>query len=81
MACGVLGVELHYKGITFGQIGMTEGRNVPQAVSRRPIIADARVQCQTSPYRIHDSQSGTGTGSSPSTPCFVRAYSSITFAA
>jgi len=81
MARGILSAELHYKSITFGQIGITEGRAMPQAVSRRPIIADARVQCQTSPYGIRGVHSGTGTGSSPSTSRYVRTYSSITFAA
>lgn len=81
MTRGILNVELHYKSIAFGQIGMTEGRSVPQLVSRQTIIADARVHCQTSPYGIRGGQTGTGTGSSPSTSRFVRSYSSFTFAA
>jgi hypothetical protein len=80
MARGILSVELHYKNTAFGQIGMTEGCAMPQLVSRRPIIADARVQCQASPYGIPGGQSGTGTGSSPSKSRFVRTYSSVTIA-
>jgi len=60
MARGMFSVELHYKSSTCGQTGMTEGRAMPQAVSRRPIIADAWVQCQASPYGNRGGHSGTG---------------------
>ena len=60
MARGILNVELHYQSFTFVQIGMTEGRAMPQAVSRRPVIADAWVQCLASPYGIRGGHSGTG---------------------
>jgi hypothetical protein len=77
MARVILSVVLHYKSITFGQIGMTECRAMSQAVSSRQIIADARVQCQASPCEIRGGQSGTGAGFSPTTARFVRFYSRI----
>jgi hypothetical protein len=80
MAHGILSVLLHHSSTAFGQIGLTKGCAMPQLVSRRPIIADARVQCQASPYGIPGGQSGIGTGSSPSTSRFVRTYSSVTIA-
>ena len=49
-----------------------EGRAMAQAVSRRPLIAEARVRSRVSPCRICGGQSGTGTGFSLSTsvvPC------------
>jgi hypothetical protein len=46
------------------------GRAKAQAVSRRPLIAEARVRSRVSPYGICDGQSGTGTGFSPSTAVF-----------
>jgi hypothetical protein len=41
-----------------------------QAVSRRPLTAEARVRSRVSPCGICDGQSGTGTGYSPSTSVF-----------
>jgi hypothetical protein len=37
-----------------------------QAISRRPVTAEARVQSRVSPCGVCGGQSGTGTGSSPS---------------
>jgi hypothetical protein len=48
------------------------GRAMAQAVSRRPLTAEARVRSQVNPCGICGGQSGTGTGFSPSTsllPC------------
>jgi hypothetical protein len=50
----------------------TQGRAMVQAVSRRPLTAEARVRSRASPCGICGGQSGTGTGFSPSTsvlPC------------
>jgi hypothetical protein len=47
-----------------------------QAVSRRPLTAEARVQSRVSPCRICGGQSGTGTGFSPSTSVFPCQYHS-----
>ena len=41
-----------------------------QAVSRRPVTADARVRSRVSPRGICGGQSGTGTGFLPSTSVF-----------
>jgi hypothetical protein len=41
-----------------------------QAVSRRPLTAEARVRSRFSPCGICGGQCGTGTGSSPGTPVF-----------
>jgi hypothetical protein len=41
-----------------------------QAVSRRPLTAEARVRSQVNPCGIYGGQSGTGTGFSPSTLVF-----------
>jgi hypothetical protein len=41
-----------------------------QAVSRRPLTAEARVLSRVSPCGIYGGQSGTGTGFSPSTSVF-----------
>jgi hypothetical protein len=48
------------------------GRAMAQAVSRRPLTAEARVQSRVSPCGICGGQSSTGTGFSPITsvvPC------------
>jgi hypothetical protein len=42
-----------------------EGRAMAQAVSRRPVTAEARVRSRVSPCRICGGQSGTGTGFFP----------------
>jgi hypothetical protein len=44
----------------------TKGRAMAQAVSRRPLTAEARVRSRVSPCEICGGQSGTGTGFSPS---------------
>jgi hypothetical protein len=49
---------------------VTEGRAVAQAVSRRPLAAEARIRSRISPCGICGGQSGTGTGLSPSTSVF-----------
>jgi len=61
------------------------GRAMAQAVSRRPLTAEARVRARVSPCGICGGQSGTGTGFSPSSSVFpcqyhstVAPYSSIT---
>jgi hypothetical protein len=41
-----------------------------QAVSRRPLTAEARVQTQFSPGEVSGGQRGTATGFSPSTSVF-----------
>jgi hypothetical protein len=41
-----------------------------QAFSCRPLTEDARFQCQVSPCEFCGTQSGTGTGSSPSISVF-----------
>jgi hypothetical protein len=41
-----------------------------QAVSRRPLTAEARVRSRIGPCGICGGQSGTGTGYSPSTSVF-----------
>jgi hypothetical protein len=49
-----------------------EGRAMAQAVSRRPLTAEARVRFRVSSCGICGGQSGTGTGFSPNTsvyPC------------
>jgi hypothetical protein len=43
-----------------------DGRAMAQAVSRRPLTAEARVRSRISPCEICGEQSGTGTGFSPS---------------
>jgi hypothetical protein len=47
-----------------------EGRSTAQAVSRRPLTAEARVLSRASPCGICGGQSGTMTGFSPSTSVF-----------
>jgi hypothetical protein len=49
----------------------------PQAVSRRPLTAEARVRSRVSPCGICGGQSGTGTGFSPSTSVFPCQFYSI----
>jgi hypothetical protein len=44
---------------------LSGGRAMAQAVSRRPLTAEARVRSQFSPCGICSGQSGTGTGFSP----------------
>jgi hypothetical protein len=46
-----------------------------QAVSRQPLIAEARVRARVSPYGIYDGQSGTG----PSFPSSFPDFPSILF--
>jgi hypothetical protein len=57
----------------FGELHMLlKGRAMVQAVSRRPLTAEARVRSRVCPCGIYGGQSGTGTGFSPSTsvsPC------------
>jgi hypothetical protein len=48
--CGVLFEVRHF------------GRAMAQAVSRRPLITEARLRTRISPYGICGEQSGTGTG-------------------
>jgi hypothetical protein len=47
-----------------------QGRAMAEAVSRRPLTAEARVRSPVSPSGICGGQSGTGTGFSPSTSVF-----------
>ena len=47
------------------------GRAMAQALSRRPLTAEARVHSHDSPWEICGRQSGTGTGFSPSTSVFI----------
>jgi hypothetical protein len=47
-------------------INATLGRATAQAVSRRPLTAEARVPSRVSPCEICGGQSGTGIGFSPS---------------
>jgi hypothetical protein len=47
-----------------------------QAVSRRPVTAEARVRAQFITYEICGEHSGTGTGSSPSSSVFLCQYNS-----
>jgi hypothetical protein len=48
-----------------------------QAVSRRPLTVETRVQSRVSPCGICGGQSGTGTGFSPSTSVFPCQFNSI----
>jgi hypothetical protein len=47
------------------RLSIMPGRTTAQAVSRRPLTADARVRAQASLCGICGGQSGTGTGFSP----------------
>jgi hypothetical protein len=51
-------------------------RTMVQAVSRRPLTAEARFRARVSRCEIYGKQSGTGTGFSPSSSCL---YHSIMF--
>jgi hypothetical protein len=53
------------------------GRAMAQAVSRRPLTAEAHVRSRVSPCEICVGQSGTGTGFSPSTSVFPCQFLSI----
>jgi hypothetical protein len=55
--------------INFG-VSLTPGRAMAQAVSLRPLTAEARVRSRVSPCGICGGQSGTGTGFSSSTSIF-----------
>jgi hypothetical protein len=48
-----------------------EGRAMAQAVSRRPLTAEARVRSRVSPCGICGDQSGTGTGFPLSNLCYI----------
>ena len=48
--------------------GAVSGRAMAQAVSRRPLTAEARFRSRVSPCGFCGGQSGAGTGFSPSTP-------------
>jgi hypothetical protein len=52
------------------------GNAKAQMVSRRPVAVEARVRTQIDPYRICGGQSGTGAGSSPSSPVSLCQYKS-----
>jgi hypothetical protein len=52
------------------------GRATAQAVSRRPLAAEARVRARVSPCGICGGQSGTGTGFSSSSSVFHCQYHS-----
>jgi hypothetical protein len=49
-------------------------RAVPQAVSRWPLIAEARVRTRVNPCGICDGKSGTGIGFSPNSSVFPCQY-------
>ena len=51
-------------------VSTVEGRAMAQAVSRRPLTAEARVRSRVCPCGICGGQSGTGTGFSTSTLVF-----------
>jgi hypothetical protein len=48
------------------EVKVLDGRAMAEAVSRRPLSAEARVRALVSPYGICGGQSGTGTGFSSS---------------
>jgi hypothetical protein len=52
------------------KVTVCEGRAMAQAVSRRPLTAEARVRSSISPRGIYGGQSGTGTDFCPSTSVF-----------
>jgi hypothetical protein len=52
------------------------GRAMAQAVSRRPLTAEARVRARVNPCGICGGQSGTGTGFSLSSSVFPCRYHS-----
>jgi hypothetical protein len=55
---------------------MTQGRAMAQAVTRWPLIREARVRARVSPCGICGRQSSTGTGFSPSSSVFLCQYHS-----
>ena len=68
--------ERHQSRALVKKYGNIDGRDMAQAVSRRPSIAEARVRSRVSPRGICGGQSGTGTGFSPSTSVFPRQFHS-----
>jgi hypothetical protein len=57
-------------GPACSQLRLCLGRALTQAVSRRPLTAEVRVCAPVGPCEICGGQSGTGTGSSPSSSVF-----------
>jgi hypothetical protein len=60
----------------FSSDNVTVGRATAQAVSRRFLIAWARIRTRINPYGICGGPSGTGTGFSPSSSVFPCQYHS-----
>jgi hypothetical protein len=58
------------------ELSLAVGRVMSQAVSRRPLTAEARVRAWFNPCWICGGQSGTGTGFSPSSSVFPCRYHS-----
>jgi hypothetical protein len=58
------------------QLNKECGRAMAQAVSRRPLTAEARVRSRVSPCGLCGGQSGTGTGFSPSTSVLAYQFNS-----
>jgi hypothetical protein len=55
----LINIIINYSEKTFFECNPHQGRAMAQAVSRRPPIAEARVQSQVSPCWIFGGQSGT----------------------